>query len=291
MPIYLAHGFRWPRDGMTGIRTHTIVHNLDGVSTEYIQNASSRTSLLANLRQLHPSLMQPLESSGRALDFLEQYDPLDVGYGNMYQPYAFVCDWVVMIAGGLHAEHYANALLQSEVRPPSPVVERGKKERKKTLPLEPTKAFNSPATIANLSVNMEEVMADSPALSTEAWTALAELRDKLADGEKIGWWVVYNGDPDRYYPATDEEEEEDEGEEQSVQDDRSTLRSATESTPSLVTSRTESMKGPGRVPPPMAPIGARSPTNTSKPLPMHPREKERDPKSPSLRKKIFGKKT
>lgn len=44
-----------------------------------------------------------------------------------------------------------------------------------------------------------------PGLPEPASGALTELRDKLAAGERIGWWIVYNGDPERYYPGMDEE--------------------------------------------------------------------------------------
>ena len=33
------------------------------------------------------------------------------------------------------------------------------------------------------------------------------LRDRLAPGEKIGWFMVYNGDPDRWYPPSEDEDE------------------------------------------------------------------------------------
>lgn len=302
MPIYLAHGFRWPRDGYTGIRVHTIINNLDGVSTEYIQNANSRTALLESLRTLHPTILQPLESSGRALDFLEQYDPADVSPDAVIQPFAFVCDWVVMIAGGENAERYALNLRQSEVlRPLSPQVSKAKaKERVRTKPMSIAPPFNSPVTITNLSVNMEEVMADSPPLTTEAWTALAELRDKLAEGEKIGWWVVYNGDPDRSFPGDEEEEEDDdyddEEEETGVEKHvegggKAPLEKTTASTPPVVTSSTA-----GRMPPPMAPSPTTTlPASAFKPLPLRPKEAvqvpAKDPKAPSLRKKFFGKKS
>jgi hypothetical protein len=38
-------------------------------------------------------------------------------------------------------------------------------------------------------------------VANEAWTALADLRDKIAPGEKIGWFVVVNGDVERWAPA------------------------------------------------------------------------------------------
>ncbi|RMZ90977.1 hypothetical protein DV736_g1789, partial [Chaetothyriales sp. CBS 134916] len=112
MPVYLVHGFRWPRDGFTGIRVHMIVHNLEDVSSEYIQNAHSRIALLASLRKLYPDVMAELEKppSG-CIDFLEQYDPEDISENAISQPYAFVCDRVVMIAGGQNAEARANQLL------------------------------------------------------------------------------------------------------------------------------------------------------------------------------------
>jgi hypothetical protein len=39
--------------------------------------------------------------------------------------------------------------------------------------------------------------------------ALTEFRDKYAAGERIGWWIVYNGDPERYYPHEEGEEYDD----------------------------------------------------------------------------------
>ena len=57
---------------------------------------------------------------------------------------------------------------------------------------------------------------NQPGLPEPASGALTELRDKLAAGERIGWFIVYNGDPERYYPGmeeeyTDEEDGEDDG--------------------------------------------------------------------------------
>jgi hypothetical protein len=42
-------------------------------------------------------------------------------------------------------------------------------------------------------------------ISPEAWSALAELRDEIAPEQNIGWWIIYNGDPERYYPGIEEE--------------------------------------------------------------------------------------
>lgn len=47
----------------------------------------------------------------------------------------------------------------------------------------------------DLSVSVGEVQAQG--IPTSTWDALMELRDKLAPGEKIGWWAVYCGGPER----------------------------------------------------------------------------------------------
>ena len=48
-----------------------------------------------------------------------------------------------------------------------------------------------------LSLDVSEVMGRG--IGTESWGALAELRDNLAAGAKVGWWVVYNGDEERLH--------------------------------------------------------------------------------------------
>ena len=332
MPVYLGHGFRWPRDGFAGIRVHAIVNNLEDVSVEYIQNPRSRDALLTSLRTLHPSLLKPLEAGNRRLDFLEQYDPEDLSASAVSQPYAFVCDWIVMLAGGTEgkAEHYSSQLLQTQAilasnrtshagstssLPQSPRV------RAKTQPMSIAAPFNSPATITALSLNVEEIKAETPPLTTEAWEALADLRDKLADGEKIGWWVIYNGDPDRYYEPSEDSEASD-GEDVETETGETSPQKETEkeeSTPALSSvpntlrpleatpqETTEGMRSPtgGRMPPPIPPLPPattpRSPMQTaSKAVPImisqsnegtKPSAKE-PPKSPTgLRKKIFGSK-
>ncbi|KAF2819618.1 hypothetical protein CC86DRAFT_398617 [Ophiobolus disseminans] len=41
----------------------------------------------------------------------------------------------------------------------------------------------------------------------DQWAAIAELRDKVAPGEKLGWFVVVNGDVERWAPPLDEDDE------------------------------------------------------------------------------------
>ncbi|PWY66447.1 hypothetical protein BO70DRAFT_419206 [Aspergillus heteromorphus CBS 117.55] len=56
----------------------------------------------------------------------------------------------------------------------------------------------------------EEIFKESPLDDKEA-EALVELRDKYAAGERIGWYIVYNGDPERWFPPDEEEEGDMEG--------------------------------------------------------------------------------
>jgi hypothetical protein len=204
MPVYLVHGFRWPREGLTGIRVHAVVHNLDDCSVEYIQNENSRTELLASFRKTYPEIMHELEGPGRKLEFIEQYNPEDVdGPLAVSQPWAFVGDKVVVFA----ASPSGGGGGPSEQPPSTPSSAAQKKPRPATQPMSKAAPFNSPPDMAALSVNVEEVVADGPGLTNKAWEALADLRDKIAEGEKIGWWVVYNGDPDRSYDYQDEDED------------------------------------------------------------------------------------
>lgn len=59
--------------------------------------------------------------------------------------------------------------------------------------------------VKGLSVEIDQRFLDD-AISSEARQTLAEIRDAVAPGEKIGWWIVYNGDPERYYPGMEEDE-------------------------------------------------------------------------------------
>lgn len=67
---------------------------------------------------------------------------------------------------------------------------------------------------AGPGVSIEDVVEQGPGLSDDATEALEALRDRLAPGEKIGWFMVYNGDPERWYPPSEDEEEEEEEEQE-----------------------------------------------------------------------------
>lgn len=67
------------------------------------------------------------------------------------------------------------------------------------------------------AINASDVINHGPALKPEGWIAMCDLRDILAKDEQIGWWVIYNGDPERadWGPESNswEEDEEIKGEE------------------------------------------------------------------------------
>jgi hypothetical protein len=43
----------------------------------------------------------------------------------------------------------------------------------------------------------------------DQWAAIADLRDKVAPGEKLGWFVVVNGDVERWAPPLDDDDNQD----------------------------------------------------------------------------------
>jgi hypothetical protein len=160
MPVYMLHGFRWPRAGFTGIRVYIVLHNLEEAAAEYIQQPLTTELLVESFNKTQADLVPRLPE----LSFIEQYDPADETSGTVSQDHAYVGARVLEIpddgsggGGGL---------------------------------------------------NIEDCVEQGSGLTEDQTAALEELRDRLAPGEKIGWYLVYNGDPDRWYPETDEEEEE-----------------------------------------------------------------------------------
>jgi hypothetical protein len=56
-----------------------------------------------------------------------------------------------------------------------------------------------------LGVDVDEVRGKG--VGNEAWTSMVDLRDKLAPGEKVAWFVVVCGDVERWAPPTEAIEE------------------------------------------------------------------------------------
>ena len=146
MPIYLIHGFRWPRKA---IRIHIILNNVEEAAPEWLMSPSTTAALMANFRTIYPNLMPALPN----LRFVEQYNPTDTSATATSQPFAFVTDKVEK---------------------------------------------------SELSIDVNDVMAQG--VGAAGWDALADLRDQLAPGEKIGWFAVYNGDEERLAEAENEVE-------------------------------------------------------------------------------------
>lgn len=236
MPVYLVHGFRWPREGFTGIRVHAIVQNLEDCSVEYIQNENSKQDILESFQKMLPDAMKELGP----LDFIEQYDPDDLSDRAVSQPYAYVADKVVTIAGGKD---------------------------------DATATASTP-----LSMNVEEVIADGPGLSSQAWEALADLRDKIAEGEKIGWWIVYNGDPERGYDSDEETERVTTPTQEPVSapEEKPAVPPKSPTTPSALPIREKAVE--------------QLPSPTKETVPEPPKLKE-VAKASGFRKKFFGKKS
>lgn len=142
MPVYLLHGFRWPRPL---IRIHIILQNLDDAAAEWLVAPDTTSTMLANFHQLFPDSMQHLSM----LRFIEQYDPNDTSSNSASQPYAYVADIVEEI---------------------------------------------------KLGIDVEEVRGKG--VKNEQWSAMMELRDRLAPEGKVGWYVVVCGDEERLAPPT-----------------------------------------------------------------------------------------
>jgi hypothetical protein len=134
MPVYLLHGFRWPR---SKIRVHIILNNIEEAAPEYIVSPSTSTALLRSLSKLYPETMRSLPK----LRFIEQYDPNDTSGTATSQPYAFVADKVAQ---------------------------------------------------CDLSLDVIETM--NQGVENGDWNALMDLKEHLAPDEKLGWWMVFNGD-------------------------------------------------------------------------------------------------
>ncbi len=202
MPVYFVHGFRWPRAGFTGIRVHVIFENLENTSAEYIQTADSQAEILASFRNKWPEIMKELEGpGGKGLTLLEEHDPDDETSENaVSRPWAFVCDSVKTLPTGkviADASSTRSGKMPETPRSPAPA------ENMRTSAEQTT--YKGPA----LSLNITETIAQGTGSTARAWEALADLRDHIAKGEKIDWWVIYNGDPDRPYYDSEQDEDND----------------------------------------------------------------------------------
>ncbi|KAH9861837.1 hypothetical protein J1614_011590 [Plenodomus biglobosus] len=56
-----------------------------------------------------------------------------------------------------------------------------------------------------LGVDVDDIR--GAGLADDQWAALAELRDKIAADQKLGWFVVVNGDVERWAPLLEDEDD------------------------------------------------------------------------------------
>ena len=186
---------------MTGIRVYVIRENLEDVAVEYIQSETTQIALREYFRRAHPTQMQHLEdtTSGRTLHFLEQYDPNDETSDiAVSQPHAFVADQVITIAAGGNGRREGISSLNT-----GPAEDTGTVTDSSPINPQPGVSTTPRHEPAALSLNLDEALSRAQKVSDNAEAAFAELRDTIAGGEKIGWWIVYNGDPERYFNEDD----------------------------------------------------------------------------------------
>ncbi|KAK4693931.1 hypothetical protein P7C71_g3559, partial [Lecanoromycetidae sp. Uapishka_2] len=144
MPVYVLHGFRWPR---VPVRQFIIVQDVNEAASDYIMHTATPDALHAAMSKLWPDIMARLPN----LQFIEQHDPENPAT----QPFAFVADVVVKSS-------------------------------------------------THLDIDKTREQGPKPA----AWEAFMDLKEELQNYAKqfnpniaefpVGWYAVYNGDPDRY---------------------------------------------------------------------------------------------
>ena len=176
MPLYLLHGFRWPRHL---IRIFIILNNLEDASADYIQTPTTISALRTAIFTLHPQLQN--ECPG--LTFIEQHDPEDLRTGA--QPYAFVADNV------REAPLSMDGVIGGDSK--SKDVTRG------------GAGMLTSRRGQGLSIDIGEAMGRGRGLGGEAWDAMADLRDEISKEEAVGWFAVWNGDVERRDLGGDEE--------------------------------------------------------------------------------------
>lgn len=199
---------------------HGVVHDLDDWSNNYIQNDNSRGALLGSFRKAFPAIMDQLEDekTGKSLHFIEPYDPEDLDSESaVCAKYAFVADRVITMAAGSSLPLEDSRLQTTSIPMTNTDLSTATSSNPSSSSTDSTEPLPgiSPASTspiphrnpAALFMNVEEAMSSGPVVTPEASGALDQLRDQIAGGEKIGWWIVYNGDPERAFDADEEEDE------------------------------------------------------------------------------------
>lgn len=234
MPTYLVHGFRWPREA---IRIHIIIFDLEDAAAEWIVAPATAITLLNSFYTLYdflpPSKSPAASTSGgapsssdavefsnvkseraisgvagrslqkgkdgtkKALKFndwsvvklLEHYDPQDESC--VSQPYAYVADYIVPVALSLDVEAEIAAYKEKlRVEAQSMLSPRVASPH-----TEDAQLSNDTSRTASADQSESEERGKN---KQPGW--LEKLRDQLAKGQSIGWYVVFCGDEERTVP-------------------------------------------------------------------------------------------
>lgn len=152
----------------TAIRIHVILKDVSEAAPDYTMSSSSNAAFIASFRKLHPEQTRRLPR----LQMVEEYDP-DADDGTLPE-FAWVANVVVRLDS---AGSYQGG-----------------------------GGGGSDGTFHAVSSDVGAVIAKG--VEKEAWAAVTELRDELSKDESVGWWIVYNADPER--TGSDDEDDDEE---------------------------------------------------------------------------------
>ena len=166
------------------IRIHVIINNLENAAPDYTMATKTNDVFVTNLQTLYPELTKRLPK----LQMVEEYDPHDFNDEGR-EEYAWVANYTVSL----------NSLVQSDE-------EQKKKAQSKRL------STPSKSTPNNIGARIESTI--SSGMDSDAVEAITGIRDQVAGGQEVGWWIVFNGDPQREgLDDSEDAEDEDDDEE------------------------------------------------------------------------------
>lgn len=176
MPIYVLHGFRWPR---TPIRQFIIVNDINEAASDYIMQNTTPNALQVTMKKLYPDIMARLQN----LQFIEQHDPENPAT----QEFGFVADVVV------ESNAYVD-IDKIREQGPKPAAWEAFMDLKEELH---GFALKFDPTVPDFPVGWYV----SPSIPADAPTGAANHEGGVlfADIQIIKYrYAVYNGDPERY---------------------------------------------------------------------------------------------
>ena len=163
------------------LRIHVIINNLENAAPDYTMATKTNDVFVTNLQTLYPDLTNRLPK----LQMVEEYDPHDFDDAGR-EEYAWVADFTVPLS----------SLAQND-------------EAQKKKPQSKRLSTPSKSVPTNIGARIESTIGNG--VSSDAVEAITGIRDHVAGGQEVGWWIVFNGDPQREgLDDTDEDDDEDE---------------------------------------------------------------------------------